>query len=165
MARRKPPAPGIKAGGSDLNAAARAINALELRKQGATYEVIARECGYGDRGAAYNAIKRELARSLREPADDVRKLEVDRLDDLFKVYYAMALNGDGWSMDRVLRIMERRAAFLGLDTRPDTQTAGSIVVEIPSDLAAAIRGVPALASPATNPATLEALFGATGGAS
>ena len=83
-----------------------------------TYDAIARQCGYGSRTAAYNAIQRELARTLQEPADDVRRLEIERLNDLYRAMAPKALSGDTWSVDRCLAIMARRAALLGLDMPP-----------------------------------------------
>ena len=37
------------------------------------------------------------------------------LDQLMGVYLPRALKGDGWSADRVLKFMERRARMYGLD--------------------------------------------------
>ena len=104
----------------DANAAERARRALELRKAGATYDAIARQVGYANRNGAYQAIQRELQRTLQEPADDLRMLEVERLNDLYRAMAPKALSGDTWSVDRCLKIMERRAALLGLDApKPD----------------------------------------------
>ena len=129
----KPPA-------RDAAAALRAVQALNLRKLGMTYEQIAQQCGYGSRGAAYHAVQRELARTLQEPADELRKLEAQRLDDLYRAMIPKALKGDGWSVDRCLRIMERRAALLGLDYRPDQAQAQAqmVVIGIPQEVLEAV---------------------------
>ena len=107
----------------DVNAAERARLALDLRKAGASYEAIARQCGFANRSGAYQAIQRELQRTLQEPADDLRMLEVERLNDLYRAMIPHALSGDKdstWYVDRCLKIMERRAALLGLDApKPD----------------------------------------------
>jgi len=65
---------------------------------------------------------RALKKTLQEPADEVRTLEVERLDSL--------LNGL-WQRrhvpeitDRILRIMERRAKLLGLDAPTRTELTG-----------------------------------------
>ena len=102
----------------DVNAAERARRALDLRKAGATYDAIARACGFANRNGAYQAIQRELARTLQEPADDLRRLEAERLNDLYRAMAPKALGGDTWSVDRCLAIMARRAALLGLDMPP-----------------------------------------------
>ena len=124
----------------DVNAGLRAAQALNLRKLGATYETIARECGYAHRGTAYAAVQRELQRTLQEPADELRRLEAQRLDDLYRAMIPKALKGDGWSVDRCLRIMERRAALLGLDYRPDAalSQAQMIVIGVPEAVLEAV---------------------------
>lgn len=124
----------------DVNAAVRAGKALSMRQLGYTYERIAEQCGYKDRGAAFHAVQRELKRTITPIAEDVRELELTRLDQLLTVFYAKALKGDGWAMDRVLRIMERRTAYLGLDTVQTGATLTPLIVEVPQSLAAALRG-------------------------
>lgn len=99
----------------------RAAQALQLRKLGFTYDTIAQQCGYKDRGAAHHAVMRELKRTIQEPAEDLRHLEVERLDALMTAFMPRALKGDNGAVDRVLRIMERRAGLLGLDLH-DTAT-------------------------------------------
>ena len=107
----------------DAAAAQRALQALELRKAGASYEQISRVCGYASRSGAYQAVQRELQRTMQEPADDVRQLELMRLDDLYRAMVPKALKGDKdstWYVDRCLAIMDRRAKLLGLDMKPDS---------------------------------------------
>ena len=116
----------------DAAAAERALQALTLRKAGASYEAIARQCGYASRSGAYQAVQRELRRTMQEPAEDVRQLELARLDDLYRAMVPKALKGDTWSVDRCLKIMERRALLLGLDAKNDaTAGAGLALVSVP----------------------------------
>lgn len=105
----------------------RTSRALELRKSGATFAHIANELGYANESGAYKAVMRALKKTLQEPADEVRMLEVERLDSL--------LNGL-WQRrhvpeitDRILRIMERRAKLLGLDSpvRSDVTSGGEVL--------------------------------------
>ena len=138
MARKKDP---NKLPARDAAAALRAAQALNLRKLGMTYDNIARECGYNNRGTAYNAVQRELQRTLQEAADDLRMLEAQRLDDLYRAMIPKALKGDGWSVDRCLRIMERRAALLGLDAKTDASAiaAAQVVIrEYPAGVSEAV---------------------------
>lgn len=126
----------------DAAAAQRALQALELRKAGASYEAIARACGYASKGAAYNAVQRELQRTMQEPADDVRQLEIMRLDDLYRAMVPKALKGDRdstWYVDRCLAIMDRRARLLGLDARPDAMAGAQMtVIPIAADVLEAV---------------------------
>ena len=60
-----------------------------------------------------------LAETAQEAADEVRALELARLDALLAALWPQ--QGEPAVVDRVLRIMERRAKLLGLDapTRVD----------------------------------------------
>lgn len=109
----------------NVEAALHVAQALQLRLNGYTYQRIAQntDLGYRSRAAAFNAIQRELQRQIAPVAEQVREVELLRLDQLLTVFYAKALKGDGWSMDRVLRIMERRAAYLGLDAAVQVNVA------------------------------------------
>jgi len=94
---------------------AKETQVLELRRAGMSFDAIATQVGLADRGSAHKAYKRGLARTLQQPAAEVRELEADRLDRLQVAVWAKALRGDLQAVDRVLRISERRARLLGLD--------------------------------------------------
>lgn len=98
-----------------LAAAERRRLALEDRKYGATYRQIAERRGYASASGAYKAVMTGLRETQQEPADAVRQLELARLDTLMMALWPLALKGDGLAIDRVLRVMERRARYLGLD--------------------------------------------------
>jgi len=89
--------------------------ALELRRGGATYDAIARQLGYAHPSGAAAAYQRALKRTLMEAgSEEVRAAELDRLDRLQLAHWSKAIAGDGPATDRVLRIMEHRARYLGL---------------------------------------------------
>ena len=124
------------------------IKAIELRKSGATYEQIALALGYASRGAAYNAVMAGLMMAISEPAESVREMEAMRLDALLLGLWQKARSGDLQVIDRVLKIMDRRARLLGLDApaKIETDNTGTVkhehdhkVIEIeqPSDERAA----------------------------
>jgi hypothetical protein len=104
--------------------------ALELRKAGANYAQIAREIGLDTESGAAKAVKAALDDVIREPAMDVLVLELSRLDVLLLGCWQKAKNGDVQAIDRALRIMERRAAYLGIDAPKKTATDfdGSVTV-------------------------------------
>lgn len=149
---------------SDVNAAARARNALRMRQLGYTYERIAEQCGYHDRSVAYNAVQRVLKRDIGPLAEDVRGLELSRLDQLLTVYFAKAMKGEDRALHGVLRIMERRSAFLGLDAahrKGDDENAGLPTIVREAYPASWIDGLTVLAAaqpsaPAPAPAESEA---------
>ena len=94
---------------------------LELRLAHHRWADIANAVGYASAGAAYNAYHRALKRTLQEPADDVREQERERLDRLATVHYQNALSGDIAATTIMLKIMDRRAKYLGLDAAIKTQ--------------------------------------------
>jgi len=88
---------------------------LELRLASVRWEDIAKTVGYASAGAAYNAYKRALVRTLQEPADEIRNQERERLDRMSNSIYRQALQGDLQAIQLMLRIMDRRAKLIGLD--------------------------------------------------
>jgi len=50
-----------------------------------------------------------------EPAEQVRKAELGRLDRLLMAHWPAAVDGDAKATQTVLQIMDRRARYLGLD--------------------------------------------------
>jgi hypothetical protein len=89
--------------------------ALEFRRAGMTYEAIADRLGYANKSVAFKLIDRALKRTNQGEAEDVRALEVDRLDRLQMGLWANAIAGDVASARTVIRLMERRSRLLGLD--------------------------------------------------
>ncbi|MEE4491604.1 hypothetical protein [Streptomyces sp. BE230] len=120
-----------------LTTAEREAEAARLRSRGWTYQQIADEVGYKYRADAYNAVQAALKATVREPADELRALELMRLDTLYVAATEVLerkhitvsngriidLNGtplpdDGPTLaaiDRLLKIQERRSRLLGLD--------------------------------------------------
>lgn len=76
--------PGVRGDGTaahDLSrAAARRAQAVRLRVNGATYETIARICGYSDKKTAWEAVNRALQRVEVESVNNLRALENARYD-------------------------------------------------------------------------------------
>jgi hypothetical protein len=104
-----------KASPRRIRAAEKQVRALELRKAGVYYDQIAKELGYKGHQGAYKAVMSALQRTLQEPADELRRMEIARLDSLFFEVYRSARQGSLPAIDRALKIMERRARLLGLD--------------------------------------------------
>lgn len=102
----------------DVNAALRALQAIDLIAAGSTYAEAAVACGYGSKGACHDAVQRELNRVVIEHVETLRKLHLRRLQQLRKVYLPKALAGDGWSHDRVLHEDEREALLMGMNRQP-----------------------------------------------
>jgi preprotein translocase subunit SecD len=113
-----------------VNALDRQLKALELRKAGVEYGEIARALGYKWKSGAFAAVKRALHEVKQEPCLELIKLEVERLDKMQVALWAKAQHGDYGAVDRIIRIMERRARLLGLDAPEKQEVATRVILEI-----------------------------------
>ena len=114
--------------------------ALSLRRAGASFAAIAKRLGYANESGAYKAVMAGLDRTLREPSEGARQLELDRCDRLMLAYWQRATEGDVEALDRVLKIMAHRANLGGLyaETKVDVHQskidwdalAGAVPMEI-----------------------------------
>lgn len=66
-----------------LEGAQRDAEACRLRVAGKTYQEIADELGYGNKGDAHKGVQRALADTMREPADELRALSVARAEERY----------------------------------------------------------------------------------
>lgn len=119
--------------------------ALELRQQGWTLDRIKDELGFKHRASVHRAIQAEMRRVVTEPAEEMLKMELARLDALLATFWPAAtadianetqVDEDRslhqqlthlhkqWetltaqklkAADLVLKISERRAKLIGLD--------------------------------------------------
>ena len=103
----------------------RMARALELRELGTTYESIATQTGVSTR-QAYEDVQDALREITREPAESVLAVELRRLDAILYPRTQQARDGDQGAVDRVLRIMDRRAKYLGLDNAPRNEGAEQV---------------------------------------
>ena len=147
----------------------RDAQAVELRRRHLNYRQIAAQMGWASPNAAYKAVQRGLADTQAEPNAAVREIELARLDDIArsfqrviaaKHYVVSAATGKvavhpdtGEPLTdhapviqaclALIRVMERRAKYLGLDapTRKGVEviTADQIearIAELERELAA-----------------------------
>jgi hypothetical protein len=100
-----------------VQAAVRRKEAIDYRLQGMTYREIAQELGVTPTRArqlvaeALAAIEKDTA----ESAEELRRLELDRLDQLQSGIWEDAAGGNLKAVGAALKIMERRAKLMGLD--------------------------------------------------
>jgi hypothetical protein len=88
---------------------------VALRRQGLTWDAIAKQVGYKDPTGAHSAYMRASKRVVKEDIDAIRQVETERLDIAQSAIWQTVLTGDNQSIATLLRIMERRAKLLGLD--------------------------------------------------
>ena len=99
----------------DITATQKQMQALELRKAGVGYAAIAEKIGYKTPSGAHAAVKSALKKTIQEPADELRQVELERLDTAQLAIWQQVRAGNQGAIDRYLKIAERRAKLLGLD--------------------------------------------------
>jgi hypothetical protein len=88
---------------------------VALRRQGYTWDSISSDVGYSSPSSSRDAFIRASRRVLREDVEEVRNLELDRLDLALKAIWAGVEAGDIPAINTMLKIMERRSKMLALD--------------------------------------------------
>lgn len=95
----------------------RQLLALDLRKSGLTYRAIAAKLGVNHQ-TAYNDVMAELKRlaELRaDSAEELRQLELEKLDKYESSLTHWAEAGSVEAVKALLKVQERRSKLLGLD--------------------------------------------------
>jgi hypothetical protein len=117
----------------------RIIKALELRKQGGSFRKIAKQLAGKDgvspkysEGAAYKDCMEGLRR-LNDQEEELvaenRRLDLERIDDLWAQYYPKALKGDMLSFNALMQMQDRRTRLLGLD-KVQTNRSANLNIDI-----------------------------------
>ena len=117
--------------GRKVTAAERKVQAIELRKAGATYQAIGDQIGVS-RQAVHKMIQatlREWNETTHDEAEEMRAIELERLDAMQVGLWSAATRGDTKAVDGVLKIMDRRARYLGLDL-PTVAPEGTGLFEV-----------------------------------
>lgn len=112
-----------------------AMTCLHLRQTGLTYAEIAHQTNSVETDV-YRVIRRELEQMRKtrtEVIENVRNMELSRLDRMLVKCMAAVEEGDLTSVDRVIKIMDRRAKYLGLDAPAKTELVGGGAVLIIPD--------------------------------
>lgn len=112
----------------DINAAVQAQTALRLYlEERPTWDEIAARCGYSSRGAAHNAVQRELDRCITHDVKELRTQELYRLEQLQARCYREAIDPKNkdwtWVTDRFVALSKRKSELMGMDKRPDEDLA------------------------------------------
>src|SRR5271169_1729447 len=124
----------------------RAEQIMDLRRQGWSLERIGAELKSerNPRGInkqrVHQIITWALDKSLRENTEQVRKIELDRLDELQAAWYKKALKGDPVALDKVRALLADRARLLGLNAPLKIEKTGKdgepMTVRVVEDAAA-----------------------------
>jgi len=88
---------------------------IELRRTGATWELIAKATGYANPSGAYKAYQKILESMVYPKLEEYRHMELDLYDRLQLSVYERAKNGDMRAIETILKISDRRRSIIGLD--------------------------------------------------
>lgn len=105
---------------ADIERAEKKKEALELRRMGYTYAQIAEELNCHTT-TAFTLVKEAIADIPQEAAEDLRTLELNRLDHMQQelwIDYQETKNAA--LIDKILALMDRRAKYLKLHVEEDT---------------------------------------------
>jgi hypothetical protein len=115
----------VKSGARNLRFNEKALQCLELRKSGATWQQIAERGIYADKGAAYRAVMDLLDRQNVELGDELRTLMNARFDTALLAIWPAVQRGDLKAIDRMLRIEAQRARLYGIEAPVKTEITGA----------------------------------------
>lgn len=104
--------------------------AFEMRKQGYTFQQIADSLGVTDLGAHKMVMRtlERLATQTAETAEQVRAMEIERLNELWRHAWEQVENGELRAIDVCLNIQNRRARLMGLDAATKVDLSGTVGV-------------------------------------
>jgi hypothetical protein len=130
-----------KTGKKRIESVERQKRAMELRLLGKTYEAIAQELGCTPAGA-WKMIVTAMDATIRDPADKLRQIELDKLDRQEEVWAPLARLGDKDALDAWIKIQASRRKLLGLDA-PDSSVVTNVIVPAASEEVQKILASPA----------------------
>ncbi len=122
-----------RTGAARVRAADRKTRVLDLRRTGMTIRAIADVEGIS-RTRAHELIVEALAALPVSRAEELRALELEKLDGHERALAAKCAKGDTRAVGASLRVAERRAKLLGLDMPTRHEVVAPAVVEGGEDL-------------------------------
>jgi hypothetical protein len=133
-AKRKPAPKRVRSAtitGARLQAREKQRKALELRKAGAPYRVIAEQVGYSDASGARKAVIAAFEEVIQEPAKELRSIQVERLNQMLLVLWPKVQKGDEQSINTALRVMEKMDLLMGTNSPEEVvhKHEGVLVIE------------------------------------
>lgn len=109
---------------------ARLEHCLQLRREGQSYRQIADSVGLRDERAAQALISKAITRLLKESAEEVRAIELSRLELLITTLWSQAVldvqgdTPDFRRFDRVKQLLETKLKFCGAQSVMDGAEGG-----------------------------------------
>tara|TARA_R110002020_G_scaffold128694_4_gene288406 strand:+ start:3348 stop:3830 length:483 start_codon:yes stop_codon:yes gene_type:complete len=121
---------------------------VQLRAAGLTFDRIANELGYASRSGAKEAYDAALKSWGTEAVSDLRVLEGERIDELWRRTYQRLLEGEQEEMDTseftgllntAIRLSKRRSEIFGIDAPRQMEITGLAGGAIETDVGAILR--------------------------
>jgi hypothetical protein len=103
-----------------------ALIAYDMRIQGRTYRQISKALNISET-AAYNCVKNCVLNNdtkLREKAEELRRIELERLDQMYRALMPRIKWGDPNAIEKGLKIMQQRGKYVPDLTEPDKLRLG-----------------------------------------
>lgn len=116
LADPDPVAPQLRRGQHRDHALAswRRSRAVELKASGLTYQQVAQELGYANKGTVHRVVQQALEAREAEGVAFMRHVELDRLRELHAALWDQAMAGDVSAVMSLLRISDARCRLMGL---------------------------------------------------
>ncbi len=103
--------------------------AVELALAGYSYDDIAVEVGYSNRGCAWRVVAKALNENVASNVEEYRQVELARLDALMAAHWDDAVSGGNLrSADFCLKAIAQRARILGFESQSVTLAAPPMIV-------------------------------------
>ena len=131
----------------------RRARCVELALAGHSFDEIALQVGYQNRGTAWRAVQDALNSRIAEAVTEYRELELARLDAIQAAHWPQAVAGSVRAADLGLRVIDRRVKLLGLDQprMPDDRPRYLVVSAPEDDEAGYIRQLQAITAMSDEP--------------
>ena len=118
-------------------ASARRAHAIRLVTEGKTYQQVADQMGYSNRGTVHRLVRTALEAQTIDSVTELRQLESDRLDALLYSVWDRAMAGDLNAVRVATGVVMARVKLFRLDATAAQPTAtGRTVVLLPEERAA-----------------------------
>ena len=98
--------------------------ALGLRMAGRTWQEVADQLGYANHSGAIAAVNSALTRTLQEPAENYRALNIERFTKILQVNWRAMLNRDADATKFCLQAIEGINKIMGLNAPAKVEHSG-----------------------------------------
>lgn len=105
---------------------------LRMRIAGWAYNDIAEKLEMTPEGvrACVKRAMEKLAKVSDEDAEELRRIETERINAMLKGVWERAEQGDDDAINSAIKLQKRKAEMLGTDKKAEEQTGGDVVVNL-----------------------------------